>query len=75
MAEELEPPLLSLIMAPFRLVKRFFRGLLGRLPITDYKLRRYERDKEEFESETTGLLITSKEVERTIREFEKDEKD
>ena len=75
MVEELEPPVLSIILAPFRFVKRFFRGLLARLPITDYKLKQYDKNKEEVESGISDVIITSKEVERTIKELEEEGKD
>ena len=72
MAEEPEPPLLSIIMAPFRLAKRFVRGILARLPITDYMLRQYERDREEVEGEIEDALRSTGEMEREIRELERE---
>jgi len=72
MVEELEPPLFALIMAPFRLVKRFFRWLLSKLPITDYMLDQYERDSREVAEEMENSMRSTKEIERRIKEIEKE---
>jgi hypothetical protein len=64
--EQREPIWYSTVAAPFRFVKGIFRRALRALPLTDYTLRKRDRDKEEFKAEMSDVLRASGEMERRI---------
>ncbi|RLG19256.1 hypothetical protein DRN67_03195 [Candidatus Micrarchaeota archaeon] len=73
--ERVEPWWLSIILAPFRLVKRFFGWVLSKFPMTDYLLTEYGRNKEDVEEEMEEVLVSTKELERRLKKMEAEVED
>ncbi|VVC03356.1 Uncharacterised protein [Candidatus Burarchaeum australiense] len=75
MDEELEPLWLSVVAAPWRFMKGIFHRIRKALPITDYGLGQYEKDKQEVQGELSDVLRSQKELERKIADMEKETKE
>jgi len=74
--EEPEPLLLTIVMAPFRLVKGLlawvFKKIIGLSPALEYMLEQRERDRQEMMKETAELAAATKELERRLEKIEKE---
>jgi cell division protein FtsB len=72
--EEPELPITSLVLAPLRIVKRFFSWIFRRFvslfPALEYQLERRKQDKREVEQEIGELVTANRELERRIRKLE-----
>ncbi len=77
MEEEPEPPVVAIILAPWRFVKGlwsgFWRRVFSHFPAFSYLRERQKRDEMEVSKELEGVAGATRELERRVEKYEKEE--